>query len=94
MNRMNTNRMKKDTNDKDDIQPVTDDNERCKIVNFLEQIIDKYRLKQLNVEEEKRITEFYIKERFLQECGKETGQDPLTYLALGWYIYEELYKTK
>ena len=75
------------------VKIVTDKNERCKIVNFLEQLVERYRSKQLPVEDEKRVTEFYIKERFLQACKDDQNEkDPLTYLALGWYIYEELYK--
>lgn len=64
-------------------------NENAKISRFLEDLLDQYKNSKLTQDEERRITEFYMKERFMRKETHENDEnDPFTYLVLGWYIYE------
>jgi hypothetical protein len=67
--------------------------ERYRISVFLENLIDKYKHAELTDDQDQRITEFFAREAFI---NKETSEekDPLTYLSLGWYVYELLNKNK
>lgn len=81
---------------------------RADISVFLERLIDQYKNKQLTEDQERRITEFYLKECYLNESSKESSNEQkessndtnglndnsFKYLTMGWYIYEHLIKKK
>ena len=65
-------------------------NETAKIARFLEDLLDQYKNGQLTPDEERRITEFYMKERFFRKKpeNEKDENNEKDYLVLGWYIYE------
>jgi len=48
---------------------------RVDISVFLERLIDQYKNKQLTEDQERRITEFYLKECYLNESSKESWNE-------------------
>ena len=77
---------------------------RGEISTFLENLIDQYKSRLLTEEQERRVTEFYMKECFLSKdsdtsdasCASDASDnlsnDSLKYLVMGWYVYEQLIK--
>jgi hypothetical protein len=78
---------------------------RGEISAFLENLIDQYKRRLLTEEQEKRVTEFYMKECFLSKDSSDASdlsdasdasdnlsKDSLKYLVMGWYVYEQLIK--
>lgn len=78
---------------------------RAGISAFLERLIDQYKNQLLTEEQEMRITEFYIKEFYLNSMNNsnnsnnsngiendEVKDDSFKYLTMGWYVYEHLIK--
>lgn len=63
---------------------------RTTIADFLENLLVQYKTNQLPSDEERRITEFYMKERFFRNVDNVEEKDPLTYFILGWYVLENL----
>lgn len=79
---------------------------REEISGFLERLINQYKNQELPEEQERRITEFYIKECYLSylnssndsvssnESVSSNDDNAFKYLTMGWYIYEQLIKKK
>ena len=75
-----------------DIENIVDTREQ--ISYELHTIIEQYRNRQLTAQQERSLTEFYLRERYHNENNenKNTDHDMFTYLVTGWYVYEMLNK--
>ena len=73
-----------------------DNEKRGEISAFLENLIDQYKRRLLTEEQERRVTEFYMKECFFSKESSDPSdnlsKDSLKYLVMGWYVYEQLIK--
>ena len=70
-----------------------------KIIHFLEEILNNMKNKELSDDDLRKVTEFYLSYNFLninEEDGDNfTDKDLVSFLSLGWYIYEnEVKKVK
>lgn len=85
----------------EDFKSFTDLEERAKMTEFLEELVEKFKNRQTTHEEDVRITEFYINEvheifkKDLQNSeNSENSKNYMKYFTLGWYIYENLLDKK
>lgn len=84
-------------NDKNSDFLSMDEQERFKILHFLEDIHMKFANKQLSHKEEQEITEFFMNYSYnryqnTNSNKKESENDDKKYIVLGWYIYNFLQK--
>jgi hypothetical protein len=71
--------------------------EKEKQVFFLENLLNRLRNNHLSVEEQQKLSEFYIHSMFSETYNnnnEEDNQKYMSYMSLGWYIYEILNKDK
>jgi hypothetical protein len=59
------------------------------IISFLEDLIFKYKHNMLSEDEKKRVSEFYIKEKFIDSENIEKD-DLIKYMVMGWHIYQNI----
>ena len=65
-----------------------------KIISFLEEILEKIKNKSLDIDDLRKVTEFYLSYNFLNEVNNENNEvvnndkELLNFLSLGWYIYQ------
>jgi hypothetical protein len=81
----------------EEFKNFTDMNERIKIVEFLEELTEKFKNRQTTKEEDIRITEFYINELheiFKNSNNNKDEKEYMKYFTMGWYIYENLLDKK
>lgn len=64
------------------------------IIAFLENLLTNYKQNKLTPEEKKRITEFYIKENFINSSLNTLNNEDnlMKYIVMGWHVYENLDK--
>lgn len=65
-------------------------NEKQRHILFLENLLNKLKNNQLTNEEQKDISEFYIKFLYLHNNEEIDERKFIKYMSLGWYIYEFL----
>lgn len=64
-------------------------------ISFLENLLSKLRNDQLSYEEQRDLSEFYLKTLFKKENNENYQRNDdkyMEYISLGWYIYEVLSK--
>jgi len=64
--------------------------EKEKISMFLEFLLFKYKNNMTSAEEDRHLTEFYIKQCFMDKNQESDDEKNLKYLILGWHIYNHL----
>ena len=71
------------------MKSITYDTEES-IISFLEDLIFKYKHNMLSEEEKKRVTEFYLKEKFIGIDINIDKDDLIKYMVMGWHIYQNV----
>ena len=73
------------------MKSITYDTEES-IISFLEDLIFKYKHNMLSEEEKKRVSEFYIKEKFIDsiDIDRDRDRDLIKYMVMGWHIYQNI----
>jgi len=78
------------------MKSITYDTEQS-IISFLEDLVVKYKHNMLSEEEKKRVTEFYIKEKFIGidiETENIDKDDMIKYMVMGWYVYQNVDRSR
>jgi hypothetical protein len=81
------------------MKSITYDTEES-IISFLEDLIFKYKHNMLSEDEKKRVSEFYIKEKFIDSMDMDINmdinidinidKDLIKYMVMGWHIYQNI----
>lgn len=76
---------------------ASSDKVNLQIVNFLRSLADDFENDQLDIHQQKLVSDFYMKYQFEQSSSlqsesadKSSPQDMMRFLSLGWYIYTQL----
>jgi len=68
----------------------TDENQKNKHIFFLENLLSKLKNNQTSPSEQRELSEFYIKNMFINNDNEIDEKKISKYLYMGWYIYEFL----
>ena len=60
---------------------------RAEMICFFEQMLDDLKSGKLTTEQEKKLSEFYISQKFLENKTDLDEKEIKKYTALGWFIY-------
>ena len=66
---------------------MTDTNQRLAMIAFFQRVVDGLASRRLCVEEERRLTEFFLQESYAAQRITDPD-DTRRYCAMGWYVYE------